>query len=78
LEALDKRVDGLEKAGDGMRNTIKDVQDSISGLQRAVDKIGTHIDEELEELKNESATKWGGISVSLGLGFQPPNPVMSR
>ncbi|KAI9766551.1 MAG: hypothetical protein M1840_006509 [Geoglossum simile] len=69
LEALDKRVDSLEKARDGMRNTIKDVQDSISSLQKAADKRGTHIDEELEELKNESTTKWGGISVSLCLGF---------
>jgi hypothetical protein len=72
LGALDKRVGDLEKAGDGMRDTIKGMQDDIFGFQRAKDETLLYIDEELEKQRNGSTTKWGDISVSLSLGFQPP------
>ncbi|KAH0537621.1 hypothetical protein FGG08_005613 [Glutinoglossum americanum] len=65
LGALEKRVDNLEIAAGEMRDTIKGVQNDISGLQRAKDKTLAYIHKELEKLKNGSATRPANISVKL-------------
>ncbi|KAI9773217.1 MAG: hypothetical protein M1839_002225 [Geoglossum umbratile] len=65
LEALDKKVDGLEITGNGVRDAIKGAQDDILGLQRAKDETLMYIDERLEKPRKGSTTRRGDISISV-------------